>query len=242
MTNLAQNTTIYNTQYLEFPKDLISQLGTNEKLTREVNYSHGVSDKYSNHLFYCTMYGGQRYITTLEQKQEAERLYNINVEKAINNVGNKLVFVGMGMEYTPRYEDDVCNHRIRTEVLNPDGKRFFIEVGTWGAELMRIDHVVNRDQEQEYEDKLRFYRNEIERQGGFNRVSNNSELMNNYKKYQNQPYYWYKKESWQDLKTKYTLKNVLNLVNTLFDCNFSEIEIDYNHLTTDKYVSTSPKF
>lgn len=227
------------TTYLEMPAELLSQLGTNERFTREVNFAHGCCDSNSVLKHYCTMYDGKRFITTLEQKQQAQKLYEINKQKAVANVGNKLVFVGMGCEYAARYEDDVCNHRIRTEIVNPQGKRFFIEVGTWGSELMRIDFVVNRDQELEYEEKAQFYRNEIEAKGGFNKVRDSDELMINYRKYQEQPYYWFKREQWQNLKTKYTNQNVMNLVNTLFDCNFTEMEVDYCHLTTDDYQSIS---
>jgi hypothetical protein len=229
------------TTYLPMPADLLSQLGTNERFTREVNFAHSCCDQYSVHKHYCTMYGGKRYITTLEQKEQAQKLYEINKQKAIKNVGNKLVFVGMGCEYKARYEDDVCNHRIRTEIVNPQGRRFFIEVGTWGNELMRIDHVVDRDQEDEYNAKAQECRDKIEAAGGFWRVGKGHELYTEYDKYMSQPYYWYKREQWQDLKTKYTNKNVLDLVNSLFNCNFTEIEVDYCHLTTDDYSSVSPK-
>ena len=231
-----------NTQYLEMPADLLNQLGTNERLTREVNFSHSVCNAQSVHQYYCTMYGGKRYKTTLEQKEQAAKLYEANKQRAISNVGNKLVFVGMGCEYSARYEDDVCNHRIRTEIVNSEGKRFFIEVGTWGNELMRIDHVVNRDQEDEYSEKVSFYRREIEAKGGFWKVPESDESVINYRKYQNQPYHWYKHDYWKGLKLKYTIQNVLRLVNTLFDCHFTQMVVDYDHLTTDDYVSTSPKY
>ena len=229
------------TQYLEMPADLLGQLGTNERFTREVNFSHSVCNAQSVHQFYCTMYGGKRYKTTLEQKEKAALLYEANKQKAIKNVGNKLVFVGMGCEYAARYEDDVCNHRIRTEIINPKGKRFFIEVGTWGNELMRIDHVANRDQEDEYNERVKIYRDEIEAKGGFYKVGESDQSMINYRKYQNQPYYWYRHEQWKGLKTKYTKQNVINLVNVLFDCKFTEMAVDYDHLTTENYSSISPK-
>jgi hypothetical protein len=94
----------YKTQQNEYsifrmPTELFSQLGTNEKFTREVNFAHGCCDQYSVLQHYCTMYEGKRYITTLEQKEQAQKLYEINKQKAIKNVGNKLVFVGMGCEY-----------------------------------------------------------------------------------------------------------------------------------------------
>ena len=230
-----------NTQYLEMPADLLNQLGTNERFTREVNFSHSVCNAQSVHQFYCTMYGGKRYKTTLEQKEQAQKLYEANKQRVIKNVGNKLVFVGMGCEYVARYPDDVCNHRIRTEIVNPQGRRFFIEVGTWGVELMRIDHVVDRDQEKEYNIKAQECRGKIEAAGGFWRVGKGDDLYTEYDKYMQQPYYWYKHEQWKDLKTKYTNENVLKLVNSLFDCNFIEMVVDYDHLTTDDYTSISPK-
>lgn len=229
------------TNYLEFPVHLLNELGTNERLTKEVFFSHRVCDSYSNFLHYCTMYKGERYITTQEQKDKASKLYALNVKKALDNVGNKLVFVGMGMNYTKRYEDDICNHRIRTEVINPEGRKFFIEVGTWGDERMRIDFVIDRDLENNYSSKVEKIRDEIQKKGGYQKISFSDPLYIDLKKYQEQPYYQYKRDYYKDLNIKYTNKNVIELVNKLFDCNFTEMQIDYNHLTTDKYSSVSPK-
>lgn len=229
------------TTYLDFPAELLSQLGTNERLTREVNYSHGVCNTQSHHLHYCTMYDGKRYKTSQEQKDKASKLYALNVQKAIENVKNKLVFVGMGMDYAARYADDVCNYRIRTEIVNPEGRKFFIEVGTWGNERMRIDFVVDRDQEIYYADQCQNVRNEILKRGGYHKLSFSDPLYLDLKKYQEQPYYSYKRDEYKDLNIKYTKQNLIDLVNNLFDCNFTEIEIDYNHLTTDIYNSVSPK-
>jgi hypothetical protein len=229
------------TNYVDFTEDLLSQIGINEQLTRDINYSHPVCSTNGNHLFYCTMYNGKRYKTSLEQKEQASLLFLENKKKAISKIGNKLVFVGMGCDYDERYEDDVCNHRIRTEITNPFGRKFFIEVGTWGEERMRIDHVIDRDQEEEYSEKCVEIRKTILASGGYNKHGIGSPLMIELEKYQSQPYYWYKKSEWIDLNVKYTKKNVIELVNKLFDCNFSELEIDTIHLTTDDYSSKSPK-
>jgi len=229
------------TQYLDFPNELFMQLANNEELTRAVNFAHGCCNSNSQHLHYCTMYDGKRYKTTLEQKEQAQKLYEANVKKAVENVGNKLVFVGMGMGYESRYNDDVCNHRIRTEIINPKGRKFFIEVGTWGTELMRIDFVIDRDLENHYSEKQTEIRNKINDKGGFNKVGFSDPLYLDYKKYQEQPYYRYKKDVWHTMKPKYTNQNVIDLVNNLFECKFTELEIDYNHLTTDIYSSISPK-
>lgn len=65
-------------------------------------------------------------------------------------------------------------------------------------------------------------------------------LFEAYQKAQGQPYHWYKKDAWFDLLTKYTNANVLALVNSLFDCHFTEVVVDYCHLTTEVYTSKSP--
>lgn len=228
------------TTYLDFPIELEKEIETNKELARAVNYAHGVCDSNSNLLFFCTMYKGQRYKTTQELKDQTKTIYENNVQEAIKNVGKKLVFVGMGMQYEARYNDDVCNHRIRTEIVNPFGRNFFIEVGTWGNELMRIDHVIDRDQENLYSEKLVEINEKIKDMGGYHKVSHSHPIWAEREKYQSQPYYWYKHIEWKDLNISYTKQNVLKLVNSLFDCNFSEIEVDYNHLTTDIYKSISP--
>jgi len=225
------------TNYIEFNTELLNELQTNDKLLREVNYSHKVCDKGVNFLHYCTMYGGKRYITNKELKDKANELYEQKKKEKINSLSHKLVFVGMGMDC---HTSDINNHRIRTEILNPNGKRFFIEVGSGAGNIMRIDHVVNRDIEKEYEQKRIEYREKIEQAGGFWRIGKGHELHEKYQQYSKQPYYWYKHEFWKDLKLQYDKENVLKLVNELFECNFKEIEIDSDYLTTDDYISTSP--
>jgi len=226
---------------IEMPNEVFNQLNNNVALAKEMAHSHTCCDQSGKFMHYCTMIDGNRYKTTLEQKEAAKVIHEANKANVIKQIGNKLVFVGMGMNYKERYSDDVCNHRIRTEIINPEGKRFFIEVGTWGNELMRIDHVVNRDQEDEYAIKAQEYRNKIELAGGFWRIGKGHELYEKYQQYMSQPYYWYKKEEWTSLRTKYTKENVIKLVNKLFDCKFTEMEVDYYHLNCDDYSSVSPK-
>jgi len=105
---------------------------------------------------------------------------------------------------------------------------------------MHITHVVDRDQEDEYNLKAQEYRNKIEQAGGFWKIGKGHPLYENYQIYMGQPYYWYKKDDWFSLNAKFTYANVLKLVNNLFDCNFTEMAVDYYHLNTDDYVSTSP--
>ena len=219
--------------------EILEQVGQSEKITNAFAFAHQVCDSGGRLLHYGALCG-KRYAITAEQKQQAEAEYKRMKASKINSIGGKLVFVGMGMEYPAKYEGDVCNHRIRTEIINPAGRRFFIEVGTGRGENMRIDHVVDRDQQQEYEAKASEYYQKIEQAGGFLKVGKGHHLYEQLEKYRAQPYYWYKKDEWFSLNVKYTQQNVLNLVNKLFDCNFSEMEIDSYLLTTEDYISTSP--
>jgi len=225
------------TEYLEMPIDLLNQLGENVKFTKAVSFAHPVANSGGHILHHCTMYAGKRYVTTLEQKQEAEKLHKINKQRFIENMGNKLVFVAMGSDYTARYENDPCNYRIRTEIENPDGRRFFIEVGRGQGEMMCIDFVIDRDQESEYEKEAQRLRKIIQES---KMVFVTHPLYADYQKYTGQPYYWFKKDQWNGLKTKYTNANILKLVNDLFECHFSELVVDCDHLTTDDYASKSP--
>ncbi len=223
------------------PIEVLEQIGISPKITREFHYSHGVCNAQCNQLHFGALVWPKRYAITQEQKDYASTHYEQMKQRAINEVENKLVFVGMGMEYTERYEDDVCNHRIRTEIINPQGRRFFIEIGTWGAELMHFHFVIDRDQENEYNEKAQEYRKKIEDAGGFSRIGRGHHLYEEYLKWQSQPYYWYKKQEWNSKRIKYTKANVLKMVNELFNCNFTEMVVDYHFLTTEDYTSTSPK-
>lgn len=229
-------------KYIQPTQEVISQIGIDHKTTKEFHYAHEVCDSNFNLKHYCAMMYPHRYIVSAELKDfattEYERMLSDKL-KEVNASPNKLYFVGMGMPYEARYDDDVCNHRIRTEIVNPGGQNFFIEVGTWGEELMRIDFVIDRDMQDLYEEKALYYRNKINEQGGFWKHGKGSYLYEEYQKYQSQPYYWYKKDEWFSLRTKYTKENVLKLVNKLFDCKFTSLEVDYYFLSTEDYKSKS---
>lgn len=185
---------------------------TDEQLRNRVAYAHWRCDAKGNRKEQITCSFPKTYIVTPEQIEAAKAEIQRAKKARLTSLGNKLVLVGMGMTYDPRYEDDVCNHRIRTEFQNAQGRRFFIEVGTAGAENMRIDHAIDRTREKELKGKH-------DRQA---------------------EYYNYKGLESQTRTIKYTLQNVLRLVNEYFDCNFSEIEIDNHTLRTEEFVCISP--
>lgn len=86
----------------------------------------------------------KRYVVTEAHIEEAKIEKECSRMETIEANKGKLLFVGMGSTYEARYDGDPCNHRIRTELLNSEGKKYFIEVGTGRGDEMRIDHAIDR--------------------------------------------------------------------------------------------------
>jgi len=185
-----------------------------EKFRNAVAYAHACADAQGRHKHFLALMYPIDYIVTSEQITIAQKEVERAKKEALKNLGNKLVFVGMGMTYSPRYEGDVCNHRIRTEFQNPSGRRFFIELGTGksGTELMRCDHAIDRTRQDELNDHP-------EHQGEFYN------------------YLGLERNQWP----KYSLSAILKLVNENFECKFTEIEIDNFTLSPDEFICKSPK-
>ncbi len=178
---------------------------TDEKFRNQVAFAHGcyTADKKFKHLKTCSY--PVDYIVTEEQKNTAEIERQRAKNEAKENLGNKLVLVGMGSEYASRYEGDICNYRVRTYFLNKFGTKCFIEVGTGRNPVeMRVDHAIFK--------------------------VDSDDKKNNYQGLERRDNY-----------PKYTLENLLNFVNSNFDCNFSEIEIDQHTLSPDEFICVSPK-
>lgn len=207
---------------------------------KAIKNAHQCADKNGNFLHFKALMYPLEYIVTTEQINEAKTLFNAAKAAFLSGIGNKLIFVGMGSDYDPRFDDDVCNYRIRTEILNPEGKHFFIEFGRGMGENLNFDHVINRDQQKEYEEKRSEIYDKI-KNSGFQFHSH--PLIEEYKKYDSQPYHWYKRELWaKTTSIKYTQQNVLKWVNELFNCNFKDMQVDSIFLSPDDYKSISPKF
>lgn len=214
---------------------------TDENFRNAVAYAHQQCNARGNFIHYIALAYQLRYIVSEEQITEAKELLRRAKIKIFNDHSNDLLFCSMGGSYPARYEDDVCNHRIRTEFLNKDGRRFFIEFGNVRGDNLRIDHSIDRDMENEYKIKsnLAF----IERKKHTFR-SDKWELCDlEVKKYQGQPYHNYAGLEHLDEPIKYTRQNILNIVNEKFDCNFKAIIIDQNTIHPDdsEIICSSPK-
>ncbi len=191
---------------------------TDERLRNAVAFAHSCCDRYHKHLHYKALYYPLEYIVTEEQIQEAREELARAKERVYAEHSNHLLFVGMGSRYAPRYEDDVCNHRIRTEFTNRHGHRYFIEFTVHGkGNGFNIDHAIDRDKE-------------IELNSDWNRQGE---------------YYNFKglETSRIGYSRDFTRRNVLNIVNEYFDCAFAEIVIDHDTIFVDdrEIICHSPK-
>lgn len=187
---------------------------TDEKFRNEVAYAHQCMNSQGKFKHHKTCSYPIDYIVTEEQIRLAEEERQKGKKLAIEKAKNKLVFIGMGSSYAPRFEGDVCNHRIRTEFTNMHGNRFFIEICRASRnEDLHITHSIDRTKQDLLEDAH-------DKQGEF---YNCKDLERNVP------------------MLKYTFHNVRDLINEKFDCRFKEIYVDEHNLTTDDIICESPK-
>lgn len=221
--------TIENLQAEKF-----NEIYTNEELRNAVAFAHGCNDKYGKHLHYKALMCPVEYIVTEKQIQEAKNEYErAKKEKVKNLKAGQLIFVGMGSSFAPRFDGDLCNHRIRTEFKNKEGRRFFIEVGTGKYGYMRCDHSVDRDMEYQYNDN---FRDLSEKMKPVKKYSLEWQLLHeDRKKWLKQPYYNYAWLEHKDLG-KYTKENLLKIINETFGCSYTSIEVDNHTLRTEDFI------
>lgn len=219
--------------------DKFKEIYTNKEFRNQVAYAHGCYTANNEFKYLKTCSYPAEYIVTEQQSLEALEEIERDKTKLATEYAGKLVFIGMGSEYPARYEDDVCNHRIRTEFMNPNGHLFFIELGTGQGEKMRCDHSIDRKLENEKNAKRTEFYDKLSQQKYGSREYNL--MMSQRKEHEGQPYYNYAGLEKNQCLPKYTLQNVLKLVNEKFECNFKEILIDNYTLGTDDLICKSPK-
>ena len=217
----------------------IRQIYHDNKLRNAVAYAHGCCDKEGRHLYYSTCTHPERWSVTEEQIKEAKNILNEAKQRILQIHKNDLLFVSMGCDYDPRYEDDVCNHRIRTEFLNQEGRRFFIEAGRGREEYIHISSSIDIDAQKNYDQKRSDIWDEIKKYGpgDENRGRLYKELDSLKTGYQN--YGGLEGIS----EVKYTKRNLLELVNKTYNCCFDSIFIDYDtlHPSDAEIICYSPQ-
>ena len=179
---------------------------------------------------------------TAEQIKEAQELRTARAKEVLKENKHKLLFVCMGGEFEAE-KGYINTHRMRSEFLNSDGKKFFIEVATARDEKeMVITHSIDRDLEDKFKKRLSFYSDKIKaEQESENSPQKIKQFRKDKEKYFSQPYNNYKNLERLN-RVKYTYSEVLKIVNKNFNCNFNEIVIDYTNLTCDGVICESPKF
>jgi len=184
---------------------------TNEKLRNAVAFAHGCFNKNMQFSYKKALMYPINYKVTEEQIKKAVNLRIKKQKEVLKDNYNNLLFCGMGMNFKPTIKDGVENHRIRTEFLNKDGIKCFIEVGTGRTpeENLRVDFALY----------------------GY--------IENETKNEKNQ--YNYKKLETETPTLKYTYENVLNLVNKYFNCNFKKMVVDNYNISCESVLCKSPK-
>lgn len=169
--------------------------------------------------------GLKRTKITPEEKAEAMQEYLRLKQEKINSL-DWLVFTGMGME-----NNDLWNYRFRTYIKNKEWKNFFIEIQNHKG--VNIDCIIDIDLKANHEKMLAELYKDKKR---YNDMSiTEKKLVDLYMK---QPYNLSTRVINESIKNKQmTLKDVMELVNKLFNTNFKTVEIENNLLSCDDYIS-----
>jgi hypothetical protein len=117
---------------------------TDKKLRNEVAYAHGCYSAFPNSQFkhFSTCSYPVSYIVTEKQIELAKLEVERSKKETQERYKNSLLFVGMGMTY--KTDTYIGNHRIRTEFINKDGRKFFVEFGTAvNKEYTRCDFAID---------------------------------------------------------------------------------------------------
>ncbi len=210
-----------NKQTITLTDEKLQNIYTDEQFRNQVANAHKclTSNSVFKHMQTCSY--PITYIVTEEQIALAKSEKLRGKMKALESIGNKLVFVGMGMTYDikPNEElemyDDIGNHRIRTEFVNDKGNQYFLEFSKSARRPTEahIDFAIDRTKQIQLNDSYH-------RQGEF---------------------YNYKGLERNLTGVFYSKHSIINLVNRHFDCSFSVMEIDNYNLSPDDFICVSPK-
>jgi len=145
-----------------------------QKLTKQEYELYKNDDRFMHNIVYavtCCDAGGKfkykkamtqytnarkEFIVNEKQIKEAKKEYERRKGIILKSIKNKLVFVGMGMDFKPSTPEHIGNHRIRTYFLNNEGVKCFVEFGSSANNnFLRVDHALMNIVEDEDENKQR---------------------------------------------------------------------------------------
>lgn len=129
-------------QIQKLNKQTFKQIHNNEKLRNAVAFAYSCYNSDMKFEYKKALMYPISYKVTDEQIKKAVSLRLKRQKEVLKENKNNLLFVGMGMEFKPTFKDGVGNHRIRTEFLNKNGVKCFIEVGTGKEDFLRVDFAI----------------------------------------------------------------------------------------------------
>jgi hypothetical protein len=191
------------------------EIYTNEKFRNQVAHAHGCCDSNGVFKYKQTCSFPVTYINVSDaQIEEATKERERATKEAYKKYKNVLLFVGMGMTYTKEeYNDDILNHRIRTEFRTNDDKVVFVEFGTMrDYETIHCDFSIDRTTQ--------------------NRLNDSHDRQSEF--------YNYKGLERNNGLGKYTKVNILNLINKTFNCSFTELVVDNYNISCNGVICESP--
>ena len=156
--------------------------------------------------YYRTVTYPTEYIVSEHQIEIAAKLYDKRHDEVLANIKKgELVFRAMGGSYSPRFEDDVCNHRMRCYFKSSCGR-------TWFAELCRTS-------EEREEKGIGFYYD-----FAFGVIDGKScyDISPSFPIIEQGGHRFYNR----DIYRPFTWKNVLEEINSRFGCNYTSARLE----------------
>lgn len=166
-----------------------------------------------------------RYKVSEEQIKQAKLLVEEKTKAIAEANKNKLFFYGRGW-HKASSSGDVGNSRISVQFKNKAGRTFYLELIRGANGCIFVSHAINRDKEYLLEElktplleELRNSKN-IEDQLEIRKKINELDKEYYYHNYRGLEREFFK------LKKEWNKENILELVNTYFYCDFTEIHVE----------------
>lgn len=124
-------------------EEKFKEINTNEELRNAVAFAHSCCNARGEEEYKKALLYPIAYKVTKTQIMKANALRDKRQKEVLKENANNLLFCAMGMNFKPTINDGVGNHRIRTDFLNSQGVRCFIEVGTKSRDNnLRVDFAI----------------------------------------------------------------------------------------------------
>lgn len=227
-----------------------NEIYTDEQFRNEVAHAHGHYDQHHNFKYKATCSYPQSYIVEESHILEAKRLKAVQRYITKRKAKGKLLFWCMGGDFEPVIPDDIANHRVRAEFKNLYGNTYFIEVikganNKWSIEAKTankifITYSIDRDLEKQREcERMIAWREYHDVKSSCKNVHQINEALKKYRETDKQDYYRAKNLE-GGTTFEYSKKNLLRIVNDVFDCAFKEVVVDKYNIGCEGLLSVSP--